>query len=94
MSLPSPSPWDQLLIKKRIYKLHKPGKKNEIKKNIKHFLWHYRSGCDSKRLENQQFEAPLAQASVLIEHATELQHRTACQQWASQYELEPESNFK
>lgn len=45
-------------------------------------------------LEDLQFEAPLAQASMLIEHATELQHKTASQPLAFQYELEPEPNFK
>ena len=60
----------------------------------KAFLVTLQTWNDSKSLVNLQFEVPLAQASVLIEHATELQHKTASRQWTSQYELEPKPNFK
>lgn len=48
----------------------------------------------SENVENQPFEGPLAQALLLIEDATELRHKTAFLQWASQCELEPEPHFK
>ena len=40
------------------------------------------------------FGGPLAQASMLTEHAIEVQHKIAFQKWASQYEQEPDRHYK